>query len=190
MAAVAGSLRGLPLSMVVSESMPATPESMNWFTQGLCFVAWCAFGAGVFQQLGMPTSGVGDRGIWLLAICACVSALTRKGRLPHCPQLVAGSIAILTGLGSWLFLFSSPSMDDLEAQGTEIVGSVEASMKPTGLYPSTLEEAGIRIPWSRYAWEYSTSNGRRKFRLSVGKYGRDGFRMSFDSDSGRWRRDT
>ena len=80
--------------------------------------------------------------------------------------------------------------DDLEAEGSGIVESVRATVNSTGLYPVSLSEAAVNLPLSRYAWEYSTTSGRRQFRLSVGDYGRDGFRLYYDSKPGEWRRDT
>ena len=81
---------------------------------------------------------------------------------------------------------AKPDWDRLEAQGNEIVRTIEAYRAAHGEYPQSLEAANA--PPSKAKWgEWRYSRSGKVFYLSVGDYGRDGFELYYSPDVG-WTR--
>ncbi|MBN1345473.1 MAG: hypothetical protein JXQ73_22465 [Phycisphaerae bacterium] len=122
--------------------------------------------------------------------------------------LTKGTLAVLLSLFGFLALAfaacliflavlvpSGPPSDveiaRLKAQGLPIVEQIERYKKQQGAYPSELKTTGIVLPAADFGgWRYSTYADGKHFALSLGRYERDGFTLSWFSGNHEWCLDT
>jgi hypothetical protein len=76
-------------------------------------------------------------------------------------------------------------IDRLQSRGKTMVQQLESFRAERGVYPSSLDEAGVVKTSTRFGnWEYqSFTNG---FRLTLGDYSH-AFILGYDSSNGWWR---
>jgi hypothetical protein len=98
--------------------------------------------------------------------------------------LLAAFCTILTGCSR------PPDFPALEAQGTPLVAAIEKYRDSHGVYPPTLEAAGLTPPQTRFRpWRYDLRPDG-SFQIAIGDYGRDGFVLFWTSQNKSWYRDT
>jgi hypothetical protein len=85
--------------------------------------------------------------------------------------------------------YPRPEFPGLEAQGDTLIPAIERYHSEHGVYPQTLEAAGVSTPKTRWGhWQYATLPDGT-YQLSVGKYDRHGFTL-YKLPGKDWYRDT
>jgi len=117
-----------------------------------------------------------------------------NGREPLWTWVLAlslGGVAALVVPAAALFLLRTSSVLDLrglEAEGDRVVAAIERYKKEDGVYPTSLEAAGINAPKSRWGdWQYfRRSDGT--YVLFMGDYAEHHFTLYWTPRSGWIRR--
>ncbi|MHA3773365.1 hypothetical protein ACXR0O_17670 [Verrucomicrobiota bacterium sgz303538] len=101
---------------------------------------------------------------------------------------IALGCALLIGLVAFfVYGATAPSASDLKNLGDPIVIQLKAYRTQHGRFPSSLEEAGIQSPNTRYGHFYYTPvPPDDSFILSVGDYERDGIMVFRQSGADEW----
>jgi hypothetical protein len=111
------------------------------------------------------------------------------GCLLGCGALAAGVAVAAVAAVLWLIPIP-PDLTRLEGEGAQIADRVEAYRAARGAYPPDLDAAGANPRTGRYGgWQYEVYPDGTGFRLSIGRYGEDGFALSYTSEGG-WYSDT
>lgn len=103
--------------------------------------------------------------------------------------LLVSSFVIIT---FFAFVLSSnpPSysvMNELRAQGDEIIEKIEEYYKSNKNYPDSLSVIGIDSDKDHYSgWEYTLASDGQTFELSIDDYKEYLFVMSWDSNYSEW----
>jgi hypothetical protein len=80
-----------------------------------------------------------------------------------------------------------PGMDELEAEGRELVSALERWRAEHGRYPLSLAEAGLAPPRNGYGgWRYVERQAGASFGLACGEYERDDFVLYHSRETGAW----
>jgi hypothetical protein len=106
-----------------------------------------------------------------------------------CGALAAGVAVAAVAAALWLIPIR-PDLGPLPGEGARIADRVEAYRAAHGAYPPDLDAAGASPRTGRYGgWQYEVYADGTGFRLSIGRYGEDGFVLAYASDGG-WYSDT
>ena len=104
--------------------------------------------------------------------------------------LIVGAIFLIG-----IYFFSYPPdhsvMLELRDEGDIIIAKIEKYKLTHNKYPSSLTEAGIKLPKPRYGgWQYALENNGQSFSLATGEYAEYLFVMVWDSTTKEWYLDT
>jgi hypothetical protein len=130
----------------------------------------------------VPAAAIGARyGAVQLALYIAGSAVglwLARARKPWRPALMlAGQLALLLGVGTWLG--RGPDKEDLPIEDDRLRQSLEAYRAQHGRYPASLSEAGCEPERNSFGgWQYEPVDGGASYRLRVGDYNKDGFVLS------------
>jgi hypothetical protein len=134
----------------------------------------------------------GDRSnavVWVAGplVVGLASALARTGLGATrwrwiCIGSTATVLAVVVG-----YMNLGTSREELTNEGDRIVAALESYRAAKGVYPSRLDDAGIRPTWNRFGgWDYESRDEGRRWFLSVGDYMSDGFVLHRDSARSNW----
>lgn len=115
-----------------------------------------------------------------IIVVGLVSILRKDGgRL-----VAAASLCCL--LAVIVFTYLRPDFGDLRVVGNGVIRQLDAYYKTNGIYPPSLEHAGVQNIWWHGGWEYHASGDGQGFRMGIGGSRPGWWRLEWDFEQRDW----
>jgi len=167
---------------------PRFSGSRFWLPKLLALFCWGILAAGLVFLLLLAVAGQRYALHHLLAALAGAAGLAACFRARPMWRPAAALLGSLVGLLALeAVLARGPGIDELEAEGGELVRALEHWRREHGRYPASLAEAGLAPAWNRFGgWRYEAGLAGGSFDLVCGEYPDDYCVLYYSTESGAW----